>query len=541
MHPLALILALLLCCLPLQAQRSDTGRLIRQAADASVRKDYRLSYQLLFKAQQEATEKQEHENLFWVLTNLGINQAEQHNYSEALSYFTQAQKIAQKHLQKRQQLSIRNNIAGLYSLNDQNEKALSEYLKIYASIEKNAGNRAFCGGCALNIANLYISLGDTLRALPFAREAGRSLAGSPADSVAVTAMWVNYLLTAKHDEAAYNLTCRNLKQHPQSPELHYLLARTTLSLGHTAEAKRLIARLLSRSPRPETRRDLFGLMSNALEREKNWPLALAYKDSAEKATRQTFNSRSRTQYEGLQMQYETLQQQQKIDNLNAQRRWSIAFIALCLVALAATLWALIMQLRARRRQHQLAALQLKQQQEREERLQQELLQQQQEAEAEQHQAKQAIERRSRELITKALITANRNDQLRELLQQLLTADGERRGLPSPLRPRITQMLKQLDSTEEWRDFSTYFEQVNSSFLHRLHELHPTLTANETRYLSLISINLSTKEISLLLNITPEYCKKKKKQIAHKMGLPETRQLYAYLANLMGEPPAKEEG
>lgn len=81
---------------------------------------------------------------------------------------------------------------------------------------------------------------------------------------------------------------------------------------------------------------------------------------------------------------------------------------------------------------------------------------------------------------------------------------------------------------EWKDFTTYFEQTNGQFLQQLKHLHPTLTANELRYLSLVYINLSSKEIALLLNITPEYCKKKKQQVARKMGLTDPRTLYAYL-------------
>jgi DNA-binding CsgD family transcriptional regulator len=106
------------------------------------------------------------------------------------------------------------------------------------------------------------------------------------------------------------------------------------------------------------------------------------------------------------------------------------------------------------------------------------------------------------------------------------------GLDLDKRPELKRTLAalrhQLDSTVEWKDFTTYFEQTNGQFLQQLKHLHPTLTANELRYLSLVYINLSSKEIALLLNITPEYCKKKKQQVARKMGLTDPRTLYAYL-------------
>lgn len=89
----------------------------------------------------------------------------------------------------------------------------------------------------------------------------------------------------------------------------------------------------------------------------------------------------------------------------------------------------------------------------------------------------------------------------------------------------------LDNNEEWEHFSTYFEQRNETFINALKEQCPELSAQEIRFLSLIYLNLSTKEIALLLNITPEYCKKKKQLIAKKMGLENSKALYSFLSHL----------
>ena len=121
--------------------------------------------------------------------------------------------------------------------------------------------------------------------------------------------------------------------------------------------------------------------------------------------------------------------------------------------------------------------------------------------------------------------------LRELLDRLTLAEKDREQPGPELRKHIAKLRKELDSTEEWRDFTTYFEQVNASFLARLRENHPGLTASELRFLSLVCIHLSGKEIAQLLHITPEYCKKRKQQIARKMGLATSGELYGYLVSL----------
>lgn len=515
-------------CLP----ADNIDPLLRQAVDASLQKDFRTSYKLLFRAHQLAQEHNDPTKLFWVLTNLGINQAEQYNYTDALSYFIQAQRIAKQHLGIRQQLSIRNNIAGLYMLDHRRQEALAEYLKIYHAINRSEQDRLFRGGCALNIANLYIEQNDTLHALPFVREASRCLSSSPNDSTAVITMEVNYLLAAGHPQTAHNLAINALRKYPLQPDLNYQLARTLICLNRFHEAQQVIKSQLQATAQAEVRIDLFELLAQSFIKQHDWTSAIACKDSVEATTRKLFSQRSQTQYESLQMQFDMLQQQQEINDLNARHRLNLAILALCLVVLVATIWVLVLQIRARHRQHRLTVLERKEQQEQAERLKQELVHQRHEAHSEQVKAQEAIEQRSRELISKALVTANKNDQLRELLQILSSSEDVKQHLSPILRNRIRQMQKQLDSTEEWRNFTTYFEQVNAAFIQRLHELHPSLSPNEIRYLSLVSINLSTKEISLLLNITPEYCKKKKQQIAHKMGLPETRGLYTYLTHLL---------
>ena len=165
----------LLVPIRLEAGNSDSARmLMRQAVDAAVQHDYRRSSALLFRARSEAEKSADYEQLFWVYTNLGINQAELLNYADALQHFSKAYQIAVDHLDNRKVLSIRNNIAGLYMMNHENAKALAEYMGIYNDV-KGKKDSVFIGGCALNIATLQLSEGKYAKALPYIVEAERML------------------------------------------------------------------------------------------------------------------------------------------------------------------------------------------------------------------------------------------------------------------------------------------------------------------------------------------------------------------------------
>lgn len=520
--------------LPLRAASADSARveqLVRQAAAASVQGNYPLSDRYLFAAFHLADSLASPKMMFWTLTNLGINQAEQFNYADALAFFDKAEGVAERDLGRRQLLSIRSNRAGVYMLDRQYDRALDEYLKIYAFIDKKEQNSAFRGGCALNIANLYLERADTARARRYMEEAERLLAASAADRPLLEALRVRYLLAAGRVAEADRLVEQAQRRAPQQVELQLLHVRTDLAQNLPQKARLRLESLLAKTESLDQRISCFELLAEALHREGRVEEALAYKDSVVAATRQLYQTHRKAQRESLETRFEWQRQQQAIENLNARHRLTVWLMVVCLALFIATGLVLVLQIRGHRRQKRLARLEMEQQLERQQLLQAQLRQQQLEAEAEKNRAGLAREQMGQKLMLKALMAANKFDQLRELLSQLQQIDNPAEKPQQAFNQRIRKLQKELDLSEEWRDFTTYFEQVNVSFLVRLVDAHPALTASELRYLSLVCINLSNKEIAQLLHITPEYSKKRKQQIARKMGLASPSELYGYLVSL----------
>lgn len=528
--------------LPLRAEREPSAReLVQQAADASVRKDYRTSSALLVRARRLAEESKDYEQLFWVYSNLGINQAELLNYDNALQNFTEAYKIARRHLDNRRVLSIRNNMAGLYMMNHDNEKALDEYLKIYADV-KDGRDSVFIGGCALNIATLLVTLGDCSRAQPYLLRAERLLGRYPENKVSLVALRADFLRAQHLDEAAYRLVLRAQDSSPElaaDAYLRLLRARTALAVGRAEEAAANAQDILAHGGADLTmKRAIFELLPRAYEALGHYKPALDYKDSLLAVTDSLANLTGRKQFESRQIQFEIWQKQQEIDNYRSRHRLELALTILGFVASAVLVWALLSQVKAARQQRRLSALELEREHERRAALQRKMAEEQaahaaeQEARrAEREESRRTIEKRGRELMAKALTAANQNDAVREMLHALESAPEVKASKNATLKRKLAALRHRLDSSVEWKDFTTYFEQANAAFIAELRRRHPVLTANDVRYLSLVYINLTSKEIALLLNITPEYCKKKKQQVARKMGLSDPRALYAYLTEL----------
>lgn len=522
-------LCLAVChAVPALAATSDKARqLVRQAANAAVHKDYRQSSALLFKARSEAEAAADYDQLFWVYTNLGINQAELLNYADALQHFTKAYQIATKHLDERRVLSIRNNIAGLYMMNHEQNKALAEYIKIYTDI-KGSTDSVFTGGCALNIATLLTDKHQYAQARPYMEQAELLLGRYAENRAALVALRTDYLLGTGNTEGAYRLVADAQTKYPalqHNADILYLRARTALmrTLANEAVAQGRLA-LAQPGIDLSMKRAIFELLSQAYSMQQCYEQALACKDSVVAVSDALSNLTGQKLYEARQIQFDIWQKQQEIDNYKKRHALEMALLVVVLIASGALVWALVVKTKNARQQRKLAHMELEHEQVQREALQQKLANEQ----AEQEQSRRTIEQRSRELMSKAMQAANRNDSLRELLHTLETDSGLDLDKRPELKRTLAALRHQLDSTVEWKDFTTYFEQTNGQFLQQLKHLHPTLTANELRYLSLVYINLSSKEIALLLNITPEYCKKKKQQVARKMGLTDPRTLYAYL-------------
>lgn len=522
-------LCLAMChAVPALAATSDKARqLVRQAANAAVHKDYRQSSALLFKARSEAEAAADYDQLFWVYTNLGINQAELLNYADALQHFTKAYQIATEHLDERRVLSIRNNIAGLYMMNHEQNKALAEYIKIYADI-KGSTDSVFTGGCALNIATLLTDKHQYAQARPYMEQAELLLGRYAENRAALVTLRTDYLLGTGNTEGAYRLVADAQTKYPalqHNADILYLRARTALmrALADEAVAQGRLA-LAQPGIDLSMKRAIFELLSQAYSMQQCYEQALACKDSVVAVSDALSNLTGQKLYEARQIQFDIWQKQQEIDNYKKRHALEMALLVVVLIASGALVWALVVKTKNARQQRKLAHMELEREQVQREALQQKLANEQ----AEQEQSRRTIEQRSRELMSKAMQAANRNDSLRELLHTLETDSGLDLDKRPELKRTLAALRHQLDSTVEWKDFTTYFEQTNGQFLQQLKHLHPTLTANELRYLSLVYINLSSKEIALLLNITPEYCKKKKQQVARKMGLTDPRTLYAYL-------------
>ncbi|MFD2834132.1 LuxR C-terminal-related transcriptional regulator [Gramella sp. AN32] len=82
----------------------------------------------------------------------------------------------------------------------------------------------------------------------------------------------------------------------------------------------------------------------------------------------------------------------------------------------------------------------------------------------------------------------------------------------------------LNSKEDWKLFENAFNQADNDFFARVKEKHPELNNNDLKFCAYLRLNLSSKEIAPLLNISPKsvevrrYRLRKKLDLSHEMNL-----------------------
>ena len=97
---------------------------------------------------------------------------------------------------------------------------------------------------------------------------------------------------------------------------------------------------------------------------------------------------------------------------------------------------------------------------------------------------------------------------------------------------LKKMLRSLNEDEkmdqEWENFSKNFDKVHSDFLMALKEKHPAITANELKLSAYLRMNLSTKEIAQLTNISVRGVEISRYRLRKKLEIPSEQNLFDYL-------------
>lgn len=148
----------------------------------------------------------------------------------------------------------------------------------------------------------------------------------------------------------------------------------------------------------------------------------------------------------------------------------------------------------------------------------------QRAEAERELLALEVENKSRELSNAALNLIRKNEVLQRLKDELLSARSEPRALS-----KLARLIDQhLESDHDWEVFEESFNRVHDDFFKRLRHDFADLTPGDLRLAAYLKMNLSSKEIAPLLNISVRGVENKRYRLRKKLGLAEDANLTDFI-------------
>jgi hypothetical protein len=124
--------------------------------------------------------------------------------------------------------------------------------------------------------------------------------------------------------------------------------------------------------------------------------------------------------------------------------------------------------------------------------------------------------KKKELTTHALHLAKKNEVL-ESIKTKAKMLKEKEGGPGYQELIKTIKFDQQDD-KNWESFTQYFEQVHKDFATDVKRKYPQVTKNELRFMALMKMNMSSKEIANILNISISGVKKARNRLRKKLGI-----------------------
>lgn len=143
----------------------------------------------------------------------------------------------------------------------------------------------------------------------------------------------------------------------------------------------------------------------------------------------------------------------------------------------------------------------------------------------------ALHNSKKELTVKTLYLAKKNNVLENLKEEVVKTNSDDAAERMVHQKLVRAIDFDLKNDQNWENFRKYFEEIHEDFYNSIKEKYPTITAKELRLVALLKLNLSSKEISTLLNISTDGVKKARYRLRKKMNLNTKESLQDYISKM----------
>ena len=467
------------------------------------------------------------------LNNMGLVYTHIFDYEMAIDCYLDAYKIITEIDDRVTEMSVLSNIAQLYFINNDIDNAI-EYIDRAYKIAQSLDDTIRIGRIAINAAIIANETDQLDKASEYTEIAIRNLENVPehlqslvkAKLEQIKTLYLQKKYTTAEEVALSLLNRINEINFINGKSLVYFwLSRIYWKKNDMQQAILYADKSLSESPELTIKIQIFKHLSGLYRQSNLSFLALQYQDSLLVVKDSLAKINDANNRENMQIRIDLVNSEKELAESKAKRNAERSIYIFIIILTFVLIWMLRLRLM---RNKQRKSLELEIEKSEKLILKQKLETQETMALLEKEKLSNEINEKNRQLAAKVLLQSNKNELVESVIEKLSIISKQINN--NNLDLLIQQLRLQSKESSEWDGFLTYFEQINPTFLSLLKERHPGLSSGDIRLLSYIYINLDTKEIATLLNITPEHCRKRKQRLSKKMGI-TTSDIYTYLMNL----------
>jgi DNA-binding CsgD family transcriptional regulator len=147
-------------------------------------------------------------------------------------------------------------------------------------------------------------------------------------------------------------------------------------------------------------------------------------------------------------------------------------------------------------------------------------------EAKNEQLNQRIENKNRELAISTMSMIKKNTLLGSIKDDLTKIDDV-----AQIKAVIRSIDNNINNEDDWNFFEEAFNNADKDFLKKIKDIHPKLTPNDLRLCAYLRLNLSSKEIASLLNISSKSVEIKRYRLRKRMNLDHKTNLISYILSV----------
>lgn len=137
-----------------------------------------------------------------------------------------------------------------------------------------------------------------------------------------------------------------------------------------------------------------------------------------------------------------------------------------------------------------------------------------------------IDNKNRELAISTMSLIKKNEFLNQIKEELKNTENQK-----SVKPVIKIIDKNINTTDDWTFFQEAFNNADKDFFKKVKSKHPKLTPDDLKLCAYLRLNLSSKEIAPLLNISHRSVEVKRYRLRKKMDLPHETSLTNYILEL----------